>query len=178
MTTIWDIIGLILSIIQVLPLAFTLVVLWRTRRRMQQQLERERQKSGSAPMALAVGLAGSIKGAVQQYLDANNLQMPLESYVHPEFVAAEEYPHILQDLLKIKDRLTQQHITELHLFYKGPVTLAMGIGATFDNWVPVKVYDYKDGVYILVMIIEKEWVRGLLPEVLREGEEMISDVLG
>ena len=46
--------------------------------------------------------------------------------------SAQEESMIVKDLLKIKDQLTQVGITELHLFYKGPVTMA--IRAITDNW--------------------------------------------
>ncbi len=70
-------------------------------------------------------------------------------------------------------RQTKTGLTELHLFYKGPVSLAAGIGAVFDNWVPVHLYEFKDGTYHRALTIEKESVRGLLPETLAEGEELV-----
>ena len=68
-------------------------------------------------------------------------------------------------------------MTELHLFYKGPVSFAAGVGAVFDNWAPVHLYEFKDGTYHKALTIEKESVRGLLPETLAEGGKLATQVV-
>jgi hypothetical protein len=56
----------------------------------------------------------------------------------------------------------------------GPVSLAVGIGAVFDNWVPVKVYQYVNGTYKLDLVLHKETVLSLLNITAETGAEMLS----
>ncbi|WP_423225859.1 SAVED domain-containing protein [Candidatus Amarolinea aalborgensis] len=163
----------IANVIQIGTAIFAIVVLLSTRRRLTQWISKQKRASGSAPAALAIGLAGGIRGQVEQYLKAQGMDMPVEDLDHPEFVPMNRYPLLMRELLKKKDELTKTGLTELHLFYKGPVSLAAGIGAVFDNWVPVHLYEFKDGTYHRALTIEKESVRGLLPETLAEGEELV-----
>jgi hypothetical protein len=165
------------NVIQIATAVFAIVVLLSTRRRLTQWMEKQKRASGSAPAALAIGLAGGIRGQVEQYLKIQNLNMPVEDLDHPEFVPMNRYPLLIRDLLKKKDELTKTGVTELHLFYKGPVSFAAGIGAVFDNWVPVYLYEFKDGTYHRALTIEKESVRGLLPETLAEGEDLVTQAM-
>lgn len=165
------------NIIQIATAVFAIVVLVSTRRRLTQWIDRQNRNSGNAPAALAIGLAGGIRGQVEGYLKAQGLDMPVQDIDHPEFVPMNRYPLLIRELLKKKDELTRANITELHLFYKGPVSFAAGLGAVFDNWVPVHIYEFKDGTYHRALTIEKESVRGLLPETLAEGEELVIQVV-
>lgn len=165
------------NIIQIATAVFAIVVLVSTRRRLSQWIDKQKQASGRAPAALAIGLAGSIRGQVEQYLGSQGMTMPVADLDRSDFVPMSHYPLLIRDLIKKKDELTQMGITELHLFYKGPVSFAAGIGAVFDNWVPVHIYEFKDGTYHRALTIEKESVRGLLPETLAEGEELVIQAM-
>ncbi len=111
----------------------------------------------------AIGIGGDIIGQVESFLKANDLaHIPVEKHVEDGFLPAGKYYNVLSDLLKIKNRLTQAGVTEVLVFYRGPVSLAMGIGSIFDNWVPVKVYEFKEGTYHLNFVLDKETVIGLL----------------
>ena len=71
----------------------------------------------------------------------------------------------------------QTGATEVHLFYKGPVTMAMAIGAVTDNWVPIKVYEYTQGAYRLNLVLEKETVKGLfVGDAVSEAEELLTGI--
>jgi hypothetical protein len=165
------------NLIQIATAVFAIVVLVSTRRRLTQWMEKQKRASGRAPMALVVGLAGGIRGQVEQYLRTQGLNMPIDDLDYPEFVPLNRYPLLIRDLLKKKDELTAAGVTEVHLFYKGPVSVAIGIGAVFDNWVPVHIYEFKDGTYQQALTVEKESVRGLLPETLAEGEELVTQAM-
>ncbi len=165
------------NVIQIATAVFAIVVLLGTRRRLTQWIEEQKRASGSAPVALAIGLAGGIRGQVEQYLKVQGMDMPVQDLDHPEFIPMNRYPLLIRDLLKKKDELTKTGVTELHLFYKGPVAFATGIGAVFDNWVPVHLYEFKDGTYHRALTIEKESVRGLLPETLAEGEDLVTQAM-
>lgn len=90
-------------------------------------------------------------------------------------MTSDQYYDVLRDLLKAKGRLTEAGATELHMFYKGPVTLAMGVGAILDNWIPIKVYQYSDGTYKKDFVLEKGTVLGLLGTGLSDALETIGE---
>lgn len=181
METINEWLGLAASLLQIGSFVFALFtfwVLWRARRQLKQELLRLRRENTARPMALAIGLGGDIQGTVRQFLDSNGLQMiQITPYSWDGVIPEDRYHDVLRTLLKIKQNLTDRGITELYLFYKGPVTLAMGIGAIFDNWVPIKLYGYHGGTYRLEMILEKETVLGLLQEVTHIGEDAVAEAL-
>ena len=117
-------------------------------------------KGGSKPVAFAVGLGGSIQGAVMKWLYDHQLQMPVRDYSSKGFIPVEQFDQVLQEFRKVKNELTNEGATEVHLFYKGPVTLAMALGALFSDWVPIKVYAFVDGVYRLQITLDRRMVRG------------------
>jgi hypothetical protein len=166
------------NLIQVATFIFTIWVLWRTRVRLKRYIQRAKTVGTAAPAALAVGIGGSIKSPVRQYLDAHEMAgVPLEEFVYPGFLPKRKFYDVLRDLHNIKQAMSDTGVTEVHLFYKGPVTLAMGIGSIFDNWVPVKVYELSKttGEYEFDLTLGKGAVLELLREAGTEGEEMIMD---
>jgi len=158
-----NIIGVAANIIGVVSFLVVLGLFLQARARYRRYVKSREKSLSDRPWALAIGINGGIGGQVQQYLEANNLgHIQIEEYAREGFLPADEYYNVLADLSRIKDRLTTAGVTEVHLFYKGPVSLAMGIGSIFDNWVPVKVYDYPGGVYHLNFVLDKGTVIGLL----------------
>ena len=165
------------NLIEIASFVFVLVLFWRAQRDLRRYLKQLADKISDRPVALAIGLGDNIEGSVRQYLQDENLEMPVEVYTYTGLVPRDRFYQVLKDLLRIKSRLTQAGVTEAHLFYRGPVTLAMAIGAIMDNWVPVKVYEYSGGRYKLDVVLQKETVRGLLADkVVSEGEEMIREL--
>ncbi|MEA3397648.1 MAG: SAVED domain-containing protein, partial [Chloroflexota bacterium] len=154
---------------------FTAWSLWRARRALTRYLQARKTEVSARPWALVIGLGNDIQGQVQAYLQDQKLDMPIKAYTRKGFVTAEEYYPILKDIMGIKDKLTQAGATEVHLFYKGPVTMATAIGAATDNWVPIKVYEYTKGAYQLTCVLEKETVKGLLTgDALAAGEAILT----
>jgi hypothetical protein len=47
---------------------------------------------------------------------------------------------VIQQLLRLKNALSLEGVTEVHLFYAGPVALGVMLGGLLHNWAPVKVY--------------------------------------
>lgn len=165
------------NLIEVGSFVFVIVLFWRARRELRNYLNQLTGTISARPIALVVGLGDDISGSVQQYLQDEKLQMPLEVYTHKGLVPRDQFYRVLTDPLKIKSKLTQAGVTEVHLFYRGPVTLAMAIGAIMDNWVPVKVYEYSAGNYKMDLVLQKETVRGLLTgKIVSEGEEMVNEL--
>ena len=173
--TIFDFIGLAADIAGLAALFFTAWVFFQAKRRLSQAVKSLQMEYSAAPVALAVGVGQDISGAVQKYIAASDKpQMPVHPYVRKGQVPKEEFLMVLQDMLKIKQELTGVGVTEVHLFYMGPVSLAVGIGAVFDNWVPVKVYRYVNGTYELDLVLHKETVLSLLNITAETGAEMLS----
>jgi len=174
MDTLFNLLGVAANIIQVGSFVFVLYLLWRTRRQLKQHLARLKEQTSARPMALAIGLGGNIEGAVRQHLETHQLNMPIENFFREGFIPQEQFSIILRELMRTRDRLTNLGVTEVHLFYRGPVTFAMALGALIYNWVPVKLYEYREGEYKLNFVLEKETVLGLAPEtVTGSGDETL-----
>lgn len=157
------VIGHIANVIGVFSFIVVVFLFLQARAQYRNYVKSREQGLGNAPWVLAVGINGSILGQVKPYLDEQGLSdLQVEEYVVEGYLPADRYYHTLRDLLQIKNRLTTAGVTEVLLFYKGPVSLAMGIGSIFDNWVPVKIYEYAGGTYHLSFVLDKETVIGLL----------------
>lgn len=175
--TAMDWLSLAANVIQVGSVIFAVAVFLRARAELARYLRGHRAGESDRPWALAVVVgSGSIAGPVEQYLKDQGLKMQVKPLVHEPYLQLNDYPKILGQLLKVKDELTGLGITELHLFYKGPVALAMAIGAITDNWVPVKVYEYSKGTYNPTVVLEKGLIKGLVREVVAEGASLLTSV--
>jgi len=113
-------------------------------------------------IALAIGLGGSIQGAVMKFLYDNDLRMPVREYAVDGFIPDTQFREVIQGFNTLKDELmNQQGVTEVHLFYRGPVTLAIALGSIFSNWLPLKVYSFSEGSFRLQIGLDRRTVRGL-----------------
>jgi hypothetical protein len=115
--------------------------LWMRKREYQRRLGFVRAQQGGRPVAMAVGIGGSIRGQVEAYLRDVGKPMELVEIAREGTLQPSGYPEVLQEIMDRKAELTSAGVTELHFFYKGPVTLAAAAGAIFNNWVPVTVYN-------------------------------------
>ncbi|MBN1935633.1 MAG: SAVED domain-containing protein [Anaerolineae bacterium] len=169
------IVSWVANLIQIGSVVFAVVSLLLARRELTRYLRRRKTELSERPWALIIGLGSDITGQVEGFLKDQKPNMPVESYVRDGMVSTEDLYPLLKDLLRIKGKLTQAGVTEVHLFYKGPVTMAMAIGAITDNWVPIKVYEYTKGTYQLTCVLEKETVKGLLAgDVMDVGKSVLT----
>jgi hypothetical protein len=146
----------IMQVISFIPFAVGGIYFFMRGRQLTRRLKTLASTPTSRPVALAIGLGGSDEGVVRQYLKDDALQMEVIAVTREEFVKATDYPHILRELKAIKDRLSDTGVTELNIYYQGPVTFAMAVGAMFDNWVPMKIYAFRDGRYHLDLALTTE----------------------
>lgn len=154
--------GVLANVIQVGSLAYVVISFWRARTRLLRYLRARQQANTDRPWALAIGLSGGdISGTVRAFLQDKGTDMEIES-ISRDAVSVDNSHGILEELLQVKGRLTEVGATEIHLFFKGPVTMAMAVGAVTDNWVPVKVYEFTQGTYRQCLVLEKETVKGLI----------------
>jgi hypothetical protein len=158
-----DIISISANVIEVGSFIVVIFLILQARRQLHRYLNARAEQSSEHPWILAVGIGGDILGQVKHYMTNHGLEkFPIENYQREGLVPPEKFYEVLRDMLKIKTKLSQAGVSEIHLFYRGPVTLAMGIGSIFDNWVPVKIYEYDQGTYRLDFVLEKGSVLGLL----------------
>jgi hypothetical protein len=139
----------IMQIISFIPFAVGGVYFFIKGRQLERRLRQLATTPTSRPVALAIGLGASDEGVVRQQLKDDGLQMEVIPVTHEGFVKAPDYPRILRELKELKSRLSDTGVTEVNIYYQGPVTFAMALGAMFDNWVPVKIYAFRDGRYHL-----------------------------
>jgi hypothetical protein len=149
----------VVTLLSFLVWLYSALALLQKRRQYERRLDLlPRSLGDERPAALIVGLAGGIRGAVDNFLQTERMDIKvIEEIKRDQMVKQEELPEILDELLEIKARLTDLGITELHLFYKGPVSLAAAIGAMVDNWVPTIVYSH-DRTYEPALVISKQTI--------------------
>lgn len=155
------VLGVLADLLQVGAVAYAAFALWRARRKLLAYLQTLQKSQSARPFALVISFGGDIRGQVEAYLKDQKLDIPVRSYKSDYFAASQFIP-ILQELQAIKDELTDVGVTEVHVFYKGPVTMAMALGALTDNWVPIRVYAFEEGTFKQVITLEKRIVKGLM----------------
>ena len=160
-TIFWENLGKIANVLQILsfifPLATGAYFLIKSRQ-LNRRLQALATTLSTRPAAIAIGLGGSIEGNVRQCLKDNSLEMEVIPCTREGVVQPSDFPGILREIQGLKARLDEIGVTEVHVFYKGPVTFATALGAMFRNWVPVKIYAFEGGTYVLHMRLDKETI--------------------
>ena len=111
----------------------------------------------------------NIRGQVETYLKENGMAMEI-SEIDVEGVSLNTLPNLRKKFIAEKRWLTSRGISEVHLFYEGPVATAFFLADVLNNWVPVYIYHFnREGGY-------ECW--GLLTESLERmaTEEMIKEM--
>jgi hypothetical protein len=154
-------VGLVSSIVGLITAGWAGYTAWRFRQEKHKIGERLQafslQKSGN-PVAIAVGLGpvvGNIEAVVGKYLSAREMNMPIIPITESGRITEEKGYEILDRLLEVRQILDEKGITQVHLFYAGPVFLAPALGAALSNWVPTFFYQFVDGTYRPMMRLSK-----------------------
>lgn len=106
-------------------------------------IDRHRGVRSPHPVALAISVlspAASIRPAVEGFLDGRGWQMPVESIQRTGLSTPDDVARFVAELQAKRRRFERRGVTEVHLFYAGPVSAAALVGMALDNWVPVKLY--------------------------------------
>jgi len=151
-----SIIANIMQIISFIPFAIGGIYFYIKGRQLANRLKALAATPTNRPVALAIGLGSSNEGAVRQQLKDDGIQVDVIPVTHEGFIKSTEYPRLIRELKELKSRLSTSGVTEVNIYYLGPVTFAMALGAMFDNWVPVKVYAFRDGKYHLDLALTTE----------------------
>ena len=169
MEEIWNIlnkVSVIVGIFSFIPFLISASLLLTRSRRYKKQLKAMEESTGDFPVAVSIGLSGTeLEGQVRQFIKKNFSDMPLRTYAREAGVTKEVIPSVIQGLKDLKNELSREGVTEVHLFYSGPVALAIALGDLFNNWVPVKIYHLNrdKGAYEFWTVLYK----GLMPEAER-----------
>jgi hypothetical protein len=141
---------------------------WRYRR-----LRRLREvKPAEGAIAVAIGVGMDISHDARQFLEITfgldeqkQLKVPLLlTYSKSGFLSREEIIDVIRDVRnRLRELMVVGGVSEVHLFYGGPVGVAAALGAIADNWVPVKWYTHnkKTGKYEYLFTLDVEMVKGL-----------------
>jgi hypothetical protein len=99
-------------------------------------------------VGLAVSLAGTrVRPAVETFCAGFGRPVKVVELYRPGGLCQTEMPEVLLELQSRKNHLLDEGASEVHLFLSCPLAVACAIGALFDNWVPVKVYQFNQGQY-------------------------------
>lgn len=99
--------------------------------------------NSTAPYAFCVSLTDrtpSIKKDVENFFKIKKWKMPIEE-LNFSGLTQENLSDFVAELKRKRRELSAKAATEIHLFISGPMQAAMMIGAIFDNWIPVKIYN-------------------------------------
>ncbi len=131
----------VLGVLTALPMLAAAVLFAQRARRYRQRLREMEGQTTAHPIALAVSLTGlDISEQVRAFLARQGAHWPVRAYRHEEAVTPAVLPSVMQQLSRLKNDLSLESVTEVHLFYAGPVALGLMLGGLLHNWVPVKVY--------------------------------------
>jgi hypothetical protein len=96
------------------------------------------------PKAFCLSLVpqqASIKDNVKRFLDGKKMQMDIVE-MNMDGLKPDTIQSFIEKL-RLKRRTELNDATEIHLFLQGPVQAGILIGAMFDNWIPVKLYQFE-----------------------------------
>jgi hypothetical protein len=131
----------VLGVVSALPMLAAAVLFAHRARRYRLRLREMDGPTTAQPIALAVSLTGlDISEQVRAFLIRQEKPWPVRVYRRDEEMTPAALPGVIQQLLRLKNALSREGATEVHLFYAGPVALSVMLGGLFHNWVPVKVY--------------------------------------
>ena len=162
-----DVAGIITFIVFI---ATVLIVSSRTvryKRRIRRSLERGKGLCAALIVSLKPG--ENIRGHVEAFLKEKGMEMEIAE-INAYGVSLNTLPDLRKKFIAEKRWLTSRGISEVHLFYEGPVATAFFLADVLNNWVPVYIYHFnREGGY-------ECW--GLLTESLERmaTEEMIKEI--
>jgi hypothetical protein len=131
----------ILGIVSAVPMLGAAVLFAHRARRYRLRLRDMEGQTTAQPIALAVSLTGlDISEQVRAFLARQGNHWPVRVYHRDEALEPASLPGVIQQLLRLKNDLSLEGVTEVHLFYAGPVALGIMLGGLLHNWAPVKVY--------------------------------------
>jgi len=148
-------------------LIFSVPRTWVRRRRRKKLLKLTRTLKGR--VAISIGIGGGIdpEEAVREFLRENFPDVPLVmTYSKPGNFSGKELLNIFEEIkADFFELMKRGDISEILLFYGGPVTVMAPIGAIVDNWVPVRLFGRDDRKkYVFHFTLNRDLVKALPPK--------------
>ena len=178
-----DILSLISIIeqqISFFAMAIAAILLWRERRRLKStMLLLEGSNEGSKPpIVIVIGIGNDPLASVENYLNDHNIKyISIIKYIFPGTLQPKDYFDAMMEINKLKDEAQGLGVSEALLFYAGLVDLAIHTGASFCNWVPIKVFAFNKttGVYEYRFTMTTETTRmdSLADQMIRKIQEAV-----
>lgn len=143
----WNIIDKISAIAGIITfivfIGTVLMVLSRTYR-FKKRIAMTLEKGSSSRIALIVSLKPNehiTENEIKDYLSKKNMNMNID-YFKVNGVSSDTLPTLRKRFLTKKQELSNRGISEVHLFYKGPVAAAFFLADVLNNWKPVYIYHF------------------------------------
>jgi hypothetical protein len=157
--------GWLLNIIGILGYPVTLYLWMRDRHRYQRLIQKIRNpEAAKGAVAVAFGIGVPVKAEVEKYLKDNfQDKIPLSLiYEKRGFFSREDLLIIHDDIKDKMNKLMETgQVTEVHLFYGGPIFLAAALGAMVDNWRQVHWYSHSDKTgYEYAFTLDNQAIKG------------------
>lgn len=114
------------------------------------------------PIAIVIGIGKDLDASANGYLrDHGWGDVPVISWKSSSrWLEPKDYPKAMININELKDQAMKLGVTEVLLFYGGPLDLGIYIGARLQNWVPVRVFQHtgKTGeeIYLHNITLEKD----------------------
>jgi len=123
--------------------------------------------STDGTVAVSVGVGRGIGNDVSAFLteryDGVNLVCNI---VQEGNVPVNEIPALIRRIRnELQSTVDAGSVKRALFFYGGPYSVAMALGAIFDNWVPVEVFQYDQDrrTYVHAFTLDRETVKGIGP---------------
>lgn len=121
-------------------------------------------------IALAVSLkpGENVRGHVEMFLKEKGLLMDI-SEIDANGVSLNTTSELRRNFIAKKRELSEKGVSEVHLFYEGPVAAAFFLADVLNNWVPVYVYHFsREGSYECWGLLTESLERMATEELVRE----------
>ncbi|MEI6103992.1 MAG: SAVED domain-containing protein [Methanothrix sp.] len=164
----FDLLGKFANIVQLIMFC---VFVWATvtlliaRKRIERKLnlleKDEKSVRSKRRIAIVIGVGKNPLASVEKFLADNNLaDIPIINWISDGFLQAGDYTAAMAEINDLRSQALKLGVSEVLLFYAGPIDLAMFIGASFSDWVPIRVYAFTDtGTYQHRVTVGREAAR-------------------
>lgn len=137
-----------IGIVTAIPVFWSWFILLGYRRRQVALIESITRSPGDRPMALAISIARDatpidISNQVRAFLADQGMQMEVASLPWP-VLSVDKTTDYVAELRKMRAKLIERGVGQVHLFYMGPVVGALLAGDVFSNGA-VQIYYHNQG---------------------------------
>jgi hypothetical protein len=144
--------------------ALAAFMIWQDKRRLKRKMQSmdHSNEPSNRPIAIVIGIGNDPLAQVKNFLKDQSMEnVEILDYIFPDYLQPRGYPDAMININRLKDDAQKLAASEVLLFYAGPVDLAVHTGASFGNWVPIKVFAFaKDkGTYEHRATLTKETAR-------------------